>query len=248
MFQSIKLASGLILGLALLCALPSPSAQQPVATTVETTKSASLIIAEKALQWMPESFRRVMSRNLDSLRNGINEVRAERFLLASERLTLEEDLLQRMTATVNGLQSRPRFSETARDFGAVTQMVLLLNLPETEADSSNKLLTLSDLIGRNNETFRIVVYDASEIGGIPDEVKILLDTVRQRRKRLSEPFSLEATHLTTTTIPLDPRSRLYGISALIYSHAINDTARVWLWIWRSANGDMSGRPPLQAQP
>ena len=246
MLQSIKLALGLILGVVLFCAVSS--AQQPIATTVETTKSASLVIAEKALQWMPESFRRVMSRNIDSLTNGMNEVRAERFLLASEKLTLEEDLLQRMASTVNRLQSRPKFSEAAKDFGALAQMLLLLNLPETEAGSSDRLLALSDVIGRNSQAFRIVVYDASEIGGSHDDVRILLETVRERRKRLSERFGLEATHLTTTTIALDPRSPLYGIAALVYSHAINDTARAWLWIWRSANGDMSGRPSLQAQP
>jgi hypothetical protein len=244
--QSIKLAWGLIIGLVLFCA--TAAAQQEIATPVETTKSASLAIAEKALQWMPESFRRVLSRNMDGLRNGINDVHGAKFLMASDRLTLEEDLLQRMVTTVSRLQSRPKFSEAAKDFGALAQMMLLLNLPETEAGSSDKLLTFSDVIGRNSQAFRVVVYDVSEIGGSHDEVRTLLETVRQRRRRLSEPFSLEATRLATTTISLDPRSPLYGIAALVYSHAINDTARAWLWIWRSANGDMSGRPSLQAQP
>ena len=245
MFQSIKLVWGLIPGLVLFCA--TASAQQEIVTDAETAKSASLAIAEKALQWMPESFRRVFSRNMESLRNGIEEVPGAKFLMASDRLTLEEDLLQRMAKTVSQLQSRPKFSETAKDFGALAQMMLLLNLPETEAGSSDKLLTFSDVIGRNNHAFRVVVYDASEVEGSRDEVKTLLETVRQRRKRLSEPFGLEATRLTTT-VSLDPRSPLYGIAALVYSHAINDTARAWLWIWRSANGDMSGRPSLQTQP
>ena len=246
MLQSIKLAWGLIPGLVLFCA--TAAAQQEIATPAETTKSASLAIAEKALQWMPESFRRVLSRNMDSLRNGIDEVHGAKFLMASDRLTLEEDLLQRMATTVSRLQSRPKFSEAAKDFGALAQMMLLLNLPEIEAGSSDRLLALSDVIGRNSQAFRVVVYDASEIGGSHDDVRILLETVRERRKRLSERFGLEATHLTTTTIALDPRSPLYGIAALVYSHAINDTARAWLWIWRSANGDMSGRPSLQTQP
>ena len=246
MFQSIKLVGGLILGLVPFCA--TASTQQEMTTTAETTKPPSLAIAEKALRWMPESFRRVLSRNMDSLRDGLNEIPAERFLMASEKLTLEEVLLQRMATTVNRLQSRPKFSEAAKDFGALAQMMLLLNLPESEAGSNGKLFTLSDVIGRNSQAFRVVVYDASEIGGSRDEVKILLETVRQRRKRLSERFDLEAIHLPPGAIPLDPRSPLYGIAALVYSHAINDTARGWLWIWRSANGDMSGRPSLEAQP
>ena len=246
MFQSIKLAWSLIPGLVLFCA--TAPAQQEGTTTIEPAKSASLAIAEKALQWMPESFRRVLSRNMDSLRNGIDEVHGAKFLMASDRLILEETLLQRMASTVDRLESRPRFSEAAKDFGALAQMMLLLNLPENEAGSSDKLLTFSEVIGRNSQAFRVVVYDASEIGGNSDEVRTLLETVRQRRKRLSEPFGLEATRLTATTIALDPRSALYGIASLVYSHAINDTARAWLWIWRSANGDMSGRPSLQAQP
>jgi hypothetical protein len=217
-------------------------------TTAETAKPPSLAIAEKALQWMPESLRRVLSRNMDSLKEGLNEILAERVLMASEKLTLEEVFLQRMATTVNRLQSRPKFSEATKDFGALAQMMLLLNLPESEAGSNGKLFTLSDVIGRNSQAFRVVVYDASEIGGSRDEVKIFLETVRQRRKRLSERFDLEAIHLPPGAIPLDPRSPLYGIAALVYSHAINDTARGWLWIWRSANGDMSGRPSLQAQP
>ena len=246
MFQSIKLVCRLTFGLALFCA--TASAQQQIATTAEAAKSPALVIAEKALQWMPESFRRVLSRNMDSLRDGINEVHAAEFLMASDRLTLEEDLLQRMATTVSRLQSRPKFSEAAIDFGALAQMMFLLNLPENEASSSEKLLALSDVIGRNTQAFRVVVYDASEIGGSRDEVSAFLESVRQRRKRLSERFSIEATRLPAATIPLDPRSALYGIAALVHSHAINDTARVWWWIWKSANGDMSGRPSLQAQP
>ncbi|HET6962689.1 MAG TPA: hypothetical protein VFJ27_09340 [Terriglobia bacterium] len=215
---------------------------------MEPAKSASLAIAEKALQWMPESLRRVLSRNMDSLRNGIDEVHGAKFLMASDRLPLEENLLQRMTSTVQRLQSRPKFSEAAKDFGAIAQMILLLNLPENEAGSGDKLLSFTDVIGRNTQAFRVVVYDASEIGESLDEVRPLLDTARQRRKRLSEPFAVEATRLARSTIALDPRAALYGIAALVYSHAINDTARAWLWIWRSANGDMSGRPSLQAQP
>lgn len=248
MFQSTKVACGQVLALVLLFATASGHPQ--TATPVETTKSASFVIAEKALQWMPESFRRVMSRNLDSLRNGINEVAGEKFLMAPERLSLEGEALRRMTLTVSRLQSRPRFSEIAEDLGVISQMMLLLNLPEPETPSSERLLVLKDVIGRNSQAFRIVVYDESELGSGLDEIRNLLQSVRQRRRKLSERFvEIQSAHVPVT-VPtiLDPRSPLYGIAALVYSHAINDTARTWLWIWMSANGDMAGRPSLQPQP
>ena len=247
MFQSVKLACGQILGLVLSCAAV---AAQPQATTVVEAKSASFAVAEKALHWMPESFRRVMARNMESLRSGTQDVNPEKFLLEIHRSTLEQGVLDQTLSTVDRLRSQPKFSEVARDLGAVAHMMFLLNLPGREPSSSDKLLVLSDVIGRNSQAFRIVVYDASEVEGSRNEVRTLLETVRQRRSRLSERFSnVEVAQLPTSlTVPLDPRSPLYGIAAVVYSHAINDTARAWLWIWKSANGDMTGRPSLQPQP
>jgi hypothetical protein len=191
-----------------------------------------------------------MSRNLDSLRDGTNEVPIERFVALPERLSLEEVALRRMTRTVSRLQARPKFSDIAKDFGAISQIMLLLNLPESETLPTERLLVLNDVIGRNSQAFRIVVYEEPEPGIGLDEVRILLQTMNQRRRRLSERYAgLQSTHIPATAQAiLDPRSPLYGIAALVYSHAINDTARAWLWIWMSANGDMAGKPSLQPQP
>lgn len=248
MFQSTKVACGQVLALVLLCT--TDFAHQQTVTPAETTKAASFAIAEMALQWMPESFRRIMSRNLDGLRSGINEVPVEKFLMAPERLILEEEAIRRMTGTVRRLQSRPRFSEISKDLGALSQMMFLLNLPESETLSSGKLSVVKEVIGRNSQSFRIVVYDGSELGNGLDGVRNLLATMRQRRKRLSERFSeIHSSHVPVTAPAiLDPRSPLYGIAALVFSHGVNDTARIWLWIWMSANGDMAGRPSLQPPP
>ena len=198
---------------------------------------------------MPESLRRIMARNIDSLRNGTNDIHIEKFLMETERSVLEGKVLERMLATVERLKSQPKFSTVARDLGALANMMLLLNLPECEAGSSDKLRILNGVIGRSNSVFRIVVYD-SDVEETRDEVKTLLEAVRQRRKRLAERFSnVEVMQLSVSpTVPLDPRSPLYGIAAVVYSHAINDTARTWLWVWKSANGDMTQRPSFQTQP
>ncbi len=247
MFPSVKLPCGQILGLVLCCA--TVAAQQQ-ATTVGESKSASFAVAEKALQWMPESFRRVMARNMDSFRNGTDDVKTEKFLMEADRSALEEEVLERMLATVERLKSKPKFSKVASDFGTLANMMFVLNLPECEVSSRDKLLLLNDVMGRSSQAFRVVVYDASEVWGTRNEVRTLLETARQRRSRLSERFrDVGVAQLPTSpNVPLDPRSPLYGIAAVVYSHAINDTARAWLWIWKSANGDMTRRPPLQTQP
>jgi hypothetical protein len=195
---------------------------------------------------MPEALRRVLSRNLDGIWKGITEIRTE-FAMSSDRLGLEEIVLQRGGVAVNRLRDRPKFSEAAKDFGALTQMMLLLNLPEAEP---SKLLALKEVIGRNRSAFRVVVYDAAEIEGGRESLRRFLETLRRRRASLSERFGeVEVAHLSKASSgSLDPRSPLFGIAALVYSHAINDTARTWLWIWKSANGDMLSRPSLQEPP
>jgi len=45
---------------------------------------------------------------------------------------------------------------------------------------------------------------------------------------------------------LDERSVPYGIASLSYSHAASDIAWVWLYVWKSVNGDLSGTPYLNA--
>ena len=237
MFQSVKLICGQILWLALLCG--SALAQEQPDSTMEQPKGASFAIAQKALQQMPESFRRVIARNMNRLRDGTDEARGQTF----ERSTLEEDTLLRAVATVSRLQAQPKFQEAARDFGSIAQMVLLLNLPEADSD---KLRALSEVIARNSTTFRVVVYDEGEIAASREGMEGFLSSLRQRRTSLSERFAeIELKRSQSSSSgSIDPRSALYGIAALVYSHSINDTARTWLWIWRSANGDMSRLPSL----
>jgi len=130
-------------------------------------------------------------------------------------------------------------------------MMFLLNLPEAETtDFTRKLINLGDVIVRNSPPFRIVVYDALEPGGGSDEVKDLLKIVRTRRQYLSERFGeiQVPAALAASQASIDPRSPLYGIASLVYSHTINDTARTWLWVWKCSNGDMSGQPSLAEQP
>lgn len=44
----------------------------------------------------------------------------------------------------------------------------------------------------------------------------------------------------------DDRSVPFAIASLCYSHAVNDTANVWIHVWRRAHGDLTGTPYLAA--
>jgi len=195
---------------------------------------------------MPQSLRQILSRHLGELRAGIAEVRSQEFVAPSDRFRLEQIALQRRSRASKGLESRPKFAQTARDFGALAQAMFLLNLPEAGA---SRVLALDEAIARHSAAFRIVVYDAGEAGGSRYDMVQSLREMRQRRTALSERFAeIGSADLESASVSLDPRSPAFGVAALVYSHAINDTARAWLGIWQAANGDMSGQPLLGSQP
>jgi hypothetical protein len=41
---------------------------------------------------------------------------------------------------------------------------------------------------------------------------------------------------------LDERSVPFAVASLAYSQAVNDIVRVWVHLWRSTGGDMTGAP------
>ena len=46
----------------------------------------------------------------------------------------------------------------------------------------------------------------------------------------------------------DEKSVPFGVASLSYSQAVNDIARLWAHLWRSAGGDLGGQPNLPGTP
>jgi len=46
----------------------------------------------------------------------------------------------------------------------------------------------------------------------------------------------------------DEKSVPFGVASLSYSQAVNDIARLWVHLWRSAGGDLGGQPNLPGTP
>jgi hypothetical protein len=193
-----------------------------------------------------------MQRFMPDLERGVSRVTEnllENLLLtAPERLRLESEVLDRASEIVGKLQSRPKFREVGEDLGVLAQMIYILNLPDVEGSSADEIHALDTAVRWNSASFRVVVYDSSEPDIGAEAVRTQLREARNRRAILSERFRQSHWRATLGNSPgnspakLDPRSPLYGVASLVYSHSINDVARIWLWIWRAAHGDMSGRP------
>jgi hypothetical protein len=132
----------------------------------------------------------------------------------------------------------------AREMGGAARLIIYLNLPEGESLSSPQLDFVLRYIHKNSPNFPLVVYDdpGQGIGTMEDFLHRLCQRRIQLLKLLQEAYpqgmvisSLEA---------YDFHSAVFGVSSLVYSHCINDIARLWLSTWKAANGDMAGRPIL----
>jgi hypothetical protein len=209
-------------------------------------KSLQLQVAEKSLALLPAALREVVHRHRESFERGINSLSMDVFLLPSARTQLEERLLERVRLTVQMLDARPRFAEAVNSLGSIASMVLYLNLPEGMDVTKEDIQFILDYSAQNAGDFPLVVYDRLDenLGqSLSDSIK----AIRTRRAALSERFWMAYPEMGSERLGnrTNPRSLLFGICSLLFSHSINDLASVWCHVWKAANGDMAGMPTIR---
>jgi len=213
---------------------------------VSPPKSPELQIIEKAFFLLPGSLRRILSRNQHPLEVGIASSSMEPFLSPTGRDRLEAQLEGKLQSIAESLRIQPRFPEIAKDFGAVARMVLYLNLPEGEGLTKDEVDLILRYLVQNSSCFRLVIYGVSSGDGA-DSLSQLMKEIRLRRDylsaRLRERYPRGLAEYSAAEE--DHRSALFGVCSLIYAHSINDLARVWLWAWKSANGDLTEDRAIQ---
>jgi hypothetical protein len=232
------------------CALPLllQLACSPAFATVDgqPNKTLQLQVAEKTVLFLPRSLRDLIHRNQESFERGVTSLSMDHFLSPSDRTRLEDRLLERVKLTIQLLDSRPKFAEVANSLGTIASMVLYLGLPEGRDLRKEDFQFLLDYGAQNTANFPLVVYDRSDELPGTDSLLNLIKAIRARRATLSERFLMAYPQIVLERLGdrMNPRSALFGISSLLFSHSINDLARIWCQVWKAANGDMSGMPAI----
>ena len=216
----------------------------------------------EATRLMPSALRSILNDHVDSLHAGLKEAASDEGSSfhtmnlrparpGADAASRAEGLASEAVAMIN--DHKP-FAEITRKLGSLAHVVCDLNNPLLVSDEDpREYLYGSDYVqyvGSNLDRYPLVFYGWEEeslhLTGpkrAGDVTAFARQTARRARRyyddigRAYSPASKEP-----MSRRFDVRSIPFGIASISYSYSVTDTARVWLHIWRAANGDMAGTP------
>lgn len=220
----------------------------PLSGQSDLLPPASWRVVCRARYLMPGSLRRILERRESFLIQGMNRVPLTALPKAMDRVALEERMVRKMEGVVRTLKGQPNFSLFTQDLGEVAQMMIALSLPERKKMSPEDLAFMLEYMDRHGPAYALVVYDtpAQEQGS--EVLHRVFREIDERRKL--QAIRLDAAYprplFSYSGEELNERSPLFGITSQVFSHAVIDVARIWLWAWMEAEGDLGDSPLLDA--
>ena len=203
-------------------------------------------IAADALRLAPPALGRQLSRYRAELEKGAREPVPSSIPEAAKRLT---DDTEALVAMVNEHAS---FRKISRTMGRIAGTMGALNDPlwarpeERDAADAPKFAAY---FRQKMNRFPLVFngYDAFDLssGDFPafaESIQARYEGDRVRLRRAYHPPDGGPIRAAD----FDDRSVPFAIASLCYSHAVTDTAQVWIRIWQRSNGDLAGTPYLTA--
>lgn len=220
----------------------------------------------EAARLMPPALRSILNEHIDAMHTGLREAAADEGSSAHTMLARPTgrgtdaaaratELASEIVAMINGHQP---FADVTRKMGSLAHVVCDLNNPLLVSDDDPReyryAMDYVEYVRSNLDRYPLVFYGWEEEhlrltspksnGDLPAFAR---QTARRARRyyddigRAYSPANKEpASHR------FDVRSIPFGIGSISYSYSVTDTARVWLHLWRKANGDLSGTPYLAA--
>lgn len=203
-------------------------------------------IAGDALRLAPPALGRQLARHRDELERGAREEAPAGSVEAARRLAEDSD------AVVAMLNNHKPFRKIARVMGRIAGAMGVLNDPlwgDPAAPTSADGPKFASYFREKMKRFPLVFngYDTldlseEEFPGFAEEIQSRYARDRERLRLAYHPPDGSPVR----AIDFDDRSVPFAIASLCYSHAVTDTAHVWIRTWKRANGDLAGTPYLAA--
>lgn len=203
-------------------------------------------IAADALRLAPPALGRQLTRHRAELDKGAREPIPAGLAEAARRLSEDSDTV---VAMVNG--HKP-FRKISRVMGRIAGTMGALNDPLWAVPGAGPAadgVKFSAYFKEKMRRFPLVFngYGAFDLAGgdfprFAQGINSRYATDRQRLRLAYHPADGRPVRPTD----FDDRSVPFAIASLCYSHAVTDTAQVWIRVWKHANGDLAGTPYLTA--
>ena len=248
----------LLLLLAGAAALPCPWAPAVLAWTPAMEDR----IVFEATRLMPPSLRGILEKHADDVKAGLRAARGdERGLWHTQEEGQQGASLSTRAEGLAGeiikmIDSHEPFASVASKLGELAHVVSDLNNPlhvsAKDPGEPRYAADYAEYVESNLPKFPLVWYGWSDprldLPGLPGSGDVAAFARYSARRARNYYAPISKAYAPGGKVPIerrfDVRSLPFGIGSLSYSHAVTDTARLWLHIWNLAHGDVLGTPFL----
>ena len=217
-------------------------------------------VAEQAGRLMPVSLRGILSTHVKELRAGAAAplpVTEDGLFLYPDGSygTLDQTVMRQSQRVLDMLAQRAPMAMIVREMGVLSHAVALGSDPIHVTAHDTRTADWADdyerFVDDRQPRFRVAFggYAAPELD--KDDVASFLRSSADRTRRnapLLRGFFLLDDGSVARASGFDDRHPVFGVASIGYSHAVTDTARLWLYIWIKAGGDTAGLPFPQSLP
>ncbi len=200
----------------------------------------------RAVHLAPPALKRLILMHKKSLLRGVGGHHVEEG--SEDGTTMARQVRSLMSQTIEMIQSQEPFDQVILRLGRIGYLLAEMNNPlvfsDTDPDEQRYADDFMRYMERKLSSFPLI-FDGYSDGGLSSgHVKAFL---AERLQSTNQRYSLlqgayhDGTRIRSSS-EFDERSIPFAIASTGFSHSVSDIARIWLYIWKEANGDLTGTP------
>jgi len=215
-------------------------------------------VIREAVRLMPLSLRGILENHVADLTAGAREASGEendplhRLDPAQTGASAAQRLEEMAVVAVRMIDNHRPFADVSHQLGAMAHVIGDLNNPlqvsSADPREGRYAVDYAEYVESNLDRFPLVFYGWKEpsLDEAPAGVRQFASRIAGRSRPYYRHISRAYAQDNPTPVAsrFDVRSLPFGIGSLSYSHSVTDTAKVWLYVWKRAHGDLKGTPYL----
>ncbi len=220
-------------------------------TALAFTPESRVTITLNAFKLMPPSLRMQLEKHKKTCLMGALQPMLQEGELSRnsgvDGAASAENIARQVQVIVDLIDNHAPFKKVIHEMGILSYYVADLNFPLTRNGEGKEYYdTFAGFCQNKEDKIQFVFYGYYDPHLSRNDLPAFSDEVFQRSSS-HIPYVLQAFSRAQQGVQteFDDRSILFGIAAISYSHAITDIARIWLYVWNQAHGDLTGTPHLE---